>query len=454
MPHLPPTLVALMLLASVAAAESPPVSHALQSVSHARIDLGPQLGHVGHDAARIWARAQAPGALILWLLDEARPFIRAVEAVADPDHDLCIVFDLNDLAPATNYRFFIGPIAPAADRPADWPHALRTAPDPATPARVALAFGSCCKDTPGEPLPIFETIAAHAPDALVLIGDTPYIDSTDLAVQRRRYREFFTNPQLAALRASTATYATWDDHDFGLNDTDGRLKERANARRAFVEYHANAGADGRGVSSEDGEIGEGIYSRFRLGPVEVFLLDARWFSRTAPSPVDPDKPTLLGAQQWEWLQRELRASTATFKVLATGMIWNESVRPLKTDFWGAYPHERAAVWKFIAEAKIDGVVLMGGDIHRSRLLKHAPDFTGAPYPLYEFISSPLKQNVHPLANVPHPSLVWDVGDPSVFLLLEADSIATPPTLSGRWINAAGQELHRVRIEATELACPR
>lgn len=452
MPHLPPALVALAVLVSLAAAQSQPDSHARYRPPRATLELGPQLGHVGHDTARIWARAQAPGTCTLWLLDEARPSVRAIETIADPDHDLCMVFNLNGLAPETSYRFAICD-GPPAD-PADWPHAFRTAPDPATPARVALAFGSCCKDTPGEPLPIFETIAAHNPDALVLIGDTPYIDSTDLAVQRRRYREFFANPQLAALRASTATYATWDDHDFGLNDTDGRLKERVNARRAFVEYHANAGADGRGVSSEDGENGEGIYSRFRLGPVEVFLLDARWFSRTAPSPVDPDQLTLLGAQQWQWLKRELAASTATFKVLATGMIWNESVRPLKTDYWGAYPHERAAVWKYIAESRIDGVVLMGGDIHRSRLLKHAPDFTGAPYPLYEFISSPLKQNVHPLANVPHPSLVWDVGDPSVFLLLEADSTATPPTLLGRWINAAGTELHRVRIDADELACPK
>lgn len=448
MPLLLFAAVAFAMLSSAAAAEAPPASLA----SRATLDLGPQLGHVGHDSARIWARAAAPRTLALWLLDESGRSPRAVEAVAETENDLCVVFDLRGLAPATNYRFAIGDAAPAD--PDAWPHDFRTAPDPALPARVALAFGSCCKDTPGEPLPIFDTIAANTPDALVLLGDTPYIDSTDLAVQRRRYREFFANAQLAALRASTATYATWDDHDFGLNDTDGRLIDRANARRAFVEYHANAGASGRCDSREDGEHGQGIYSKFRLGPVEVFLLDARWFSRTEPSPVDPDKLTLLGAQQWEWLRRELLASTATFKVLATGMIWNESVRPLKTDYWGAYPHERAAVWKLIADAKIDGVVLMGGDIHRSRLLKHPPDFTGAPYPLYEFISSPLKQNVHPLANVPHPSLVWDVGDPSVFLLLEADSTAAPPTLSGRWINAAGQELHRVRIEAAELACPR
>ena len=421
-----------------------------------QLDLGPFFGHVAHDRARAWARAKSPGELRLWLKRRGglTRDIQLVSANAKPESDLCVTFDLADLLPATDYEVAIAASIPEAGDSAAWTTTFRTAPDPTQPARVALAFGSCCKDKPGEPLPIFTQIAAAKADALVLIGDTPYIDSTELSVQRKRYREFFGNPQLAALRASTPTYGTWDDHDFGANDTDGRIADKKRSRRAFLEYHANAGADGLATLPEDGENGQGIYSKFRRGPVEVFLLDARWFSRTEPSPVDSEQLTLIGKQQWEWLQRELKASTATFKVLATGMIWNESVRPLKTDYWGAYKHERAAVWRFIADAKIDGVVLMGGDIHRSRLLKHPTDFTGAPYPLYEFISSPLHQGVHEMAKVPHPSLVWDVGDPEIFLMLTADTTVTPATLTGQWINASGTELHKVEIKADELACPK
>ncbi len=423
--------------------------------SASNVDLGPFLGHVGHDQARIWARASQPGKVQMWMrpVNSAHGPPNVLVAEADAEHDLCVTFKADALKPSTVYLYAISSTMPDSNDRSAWPYSFRTAPDPALPVRVSLAFGSCCKDKPGEALPIFEQIAEAKPEVLVLIGDTPYIDSTDLPVQRKRYREFFGNPQLASLRRSTATYATWDDHDFGRNDTDGRLEGRAGARQAFLEYHANAGADGRGTAAEDGENGRGIYSKFRRGPVEVFLIDARWFSRTEPSPVDSGKPTLLGAQQWEWLRRELKASTATFKILTTGMIWNESVRPLKTDYWGAYKHERSAVWKYIAEAKIDGVVLMGGDIHRSRLLKHPPSFTGAPYPLYEFITSPLHQAVHENAKVDHPSLVWDVGDPAIYLLLAADTTVSPPTLTGRWINAAGTELHRVEIKADELACP-
>lgn len=420
------------------------------------LDLGPFLGHVGHDQARIWARAQKPGKLRCWLRPRngENGAVQLLEAEAVAMSDLCITFDAEQLDPATDYVYAIASSMPSRDDPAAWPCSFRTATAPGEPARVSLAFGSCCKDKPGETLPIFTQIAADRPDALVLIGDTPYIDSTELLLQRKRYREFFANPQLAAVRSVTATYGTWDDHDFGRNDTDGRLEGRASARQAFLEYHANAGPAGDGSGEQGGENGRGIYSRFRRGPLEVFLIDARWFSRTEASPVDSDQLTLLGAQQWEWLKREFKASTAPFKVLATGMIWNESVRPLKTDYWGAYKHERAAVWKYIADAKIDGVVLMGGDIHRSRLLKHPPEFTGAPYPLYEFISSPLHQNVHENARVDHPSLIWDVGDPSVYLQLIADTTVSPATLTGRWVNAAGAEVHSVEIRADELRCPK
>ncbi|MEM7010688.1 MAG: hypothetical protein AAF585_04310 [Verrucomicrobiota bacterium] len=70
-----------------------------------------------------------------------------------------------------------------------------------------------------------------------------------------------------------------------------------------------------------GEEDDGIYTRFRRGPIEVWMIDDCWFSQTTPSWADPDKPTCLGRQQWEWLQRTLKESTAQFKLLCGGMVW-------------------------------------------------------------------------------------------------------------------------------------
>ena len=55
------------------------------------------------------------------------------------------------------------------------------------------------------------------------------------------------------------------------------------------------------------------------------------------------------------------------------MIWNGAVRPNKPDHWEAYAHERDALFRFLGENDIEGVVLVGGDIHRTRVVRHATE---------------------------------------------------------------------------------
>ena len=306
------------------------------------------------------------------------------------------------------------------------------------PDRTVVAFGSCSNIDKYPSQPIFARMQEEKVRAVFLIGDTPYIDTTDLAKQRERYAKFFAVPELAALGRTAPVYATWDDHDFGKNDVDGRLPNKSNSRIAFVESHPDNPSFGDGK--------EGIYTKVSVGPVDVFLIDARWFSRTAPSFADPNKPTLLGEGQWGWLTRELKASKATFKILTTGMIWNDSVRPMKTDFWGAYAHERAALMKFIAVERITGVVLMGGDIHRSRALLHPTGFWGNPYPMLELISSPLANDVHANSDVPHPNLLAQAGLPQLCMIVEVRG----DELTARCIDHEGRERFRAGVRAHDL----
>lgn len=312
----------------------------------------------------------------------------------------------------------------------------------APPATATLAFGSCASDAKFPVQPIWELMRQARPDAVVLLGDTPYIDSTDLDVQRARYRAFFTREDVATLRRAVPFYCTWDDHDFGTNDCDGRIEGKENSRRAFVEAHPER---------ECGVDGEGVFVRFRQGPVEVFLLDTRWFMRTEPSPCG-DGLTLLGRKQWDWLLAGLRASTAPFKILACGMVWNDAVRPFKTDHWGAFPAERAALFAFLGQARIGGVVLVGGDIHRSRLIRHATRETVG-YELTELITSPLAQSVIALADAPHPGLVWDAGVEQTCLVIEA----TRTVLTARFLQAVDAtrpaEMFVTRVFAEHLVPP-
>ena len=284
-------------------------------------------------------------------------------------------------------------------------------------------------------------MSALDPHATVLLGDTPYIDSMELDVQRTRYAEFAAVPDFASLLRNRPLYATWDDHDFGANDSDGQLAGKDDARRAFIEYHANPSY---------GEGDQGVYTKFRQGGVEVFLLDTRYFAGTEPSPVAAGQPTLLGTRQWEWLRRELRASTAPFKLLASGMIWNGAVRPGKPDHWGSYPGEREALFRFIGQERIPVVVLAGGDVHRTRVLRYdTTDLAG--YPLTELITSPIHAGVIDAANAPHPALVHDSGEPHAFLLMTVDTTVTPATLVAQFQNAEGRELYSLTLDTAILS---
>ena len=288
---------------------------------------GPFVGHTTENAVRVWARLAAPGEYTLQVF---RGDSRAATATAqaDREHDLCVVWHATGLEPETRYGYRIErdgePILAGGEL------AFETAPSPNAKVRVRIAFGSCAGEGEGTAR-VWERMRVERPDAVVLLGDTPYIDNTNLAVQRRRYREFAVVGAMGRLLRSTPWYGTWDDHDFGRNDTDGRLPDTQNSRRAFVEYHANP-------SYGDGS--QGIYTRFRHGPLDVFVLDTRTFAATEPSPFRQHAASLLGAAQWKFLLDGLRESDAPFKVLACGMIWNGATRPGKLDHWESYPHER------------------------------------------------------------------------------------------------------------------
>lgn len=419
------------------------VAAAVVSFSPPALTHGPVLGHVSQAHASIWARAEADGELSLSVRpvgkSDAPPIVARAAAAAD--HDRCVIFQIDGLSPDTRYTYTIDSPASAAGIASDLPSgSFKTAPPDDALARITLAIGSCAKEDAGTAA-CWSQMKIANPDAVVLIGDTPYIDSTDLAVQRRRYAEFAAVPAFAALVRGHPLYSTWDDHDFGRNDTNGVLKGKENSRQAFVEYHPGA--------VEYGKHGLGVYSSFRRGPVDVFLLDTRWFAGTEPSPFDPSKKTLLGKQQWDWLKARLAASTAPFKLITCGMIWNDAVRPGKPDYWGAYPYEREALFKFIGDSKITGCVLIGGDIHRSRVLHHDTRAL-AGYDLIELISSPMHDSIILTADVPHPGLIKDMGEKHTFLLLTADSTVSPPSLHAKFLNGDGKVHFEFDLHADDL----
>lgn len=418
----------------VGAAATPFLASSSQTVDAAsdlEKSVGPILGHVDDETAMIWYRAASGGEYTAHLKRSDKSEVRSAKAVALPEHDLCMTWRFDQLEPNSEYAYEIahqGQVIAKSDK-----QKIQTAPLSGRPARTVLGMGSCASST--QFFDVWSQIADQKIDGLMLLGDTPYIDNREVSVNRLRHREFLSIPTLADLGASTPVWGTWDDHDFGGNDTDGKISGKVGIRQVFTEYRAQ-------LQFGDGE--HGVYTKFRRGPVEVFMIDPRYFSQTEASPVAPDQPTCLGRTQWDWLCNGLLRSTAPFKILATGMIWDDKQNGEKDD-WGTYAHEREALFDFIGKNKIGGVVLIGGDIHVSRHLKY-PMKERIGYDLHQFIVSPLHDRVIPSLNVPHPALQWGEPLKNMFLTIAADTTGKQPTLDAHWIDRGGHVHQHVRIE--------
>lgn len=396
--------------------------------------VGPVVGDVSAESAVLWLRPIEEGLYTLVITSSDPKFRRELTERADMDNDLCIHWYLYDLAADTKYSYEITykdkPIVSGND------YFFQTAPADGQPARVCLALGSCAWSEPND---IFRLMKEGGTNGIVLLGDTPYIDSGDLSFARYHHRNFLRVPQLAKIARNTSIWGTWDDHDYGDNDEDGNWPFKQYNRQAFVEYRMNANY---------GEHEKGIYTKFRYGPIEVYLLDARWFSRTEPSSFDPQQPTLLGRQQWQWLKKSLRASTAPFKMLCTGMSW-DAKGGADSDDWDSYPAEKQALFDFLGNNNITGVIVVGGDVHHQRYLKYDSS-AGPGYPLHEFVVSPLHAKIAPSLNQPHPNLVRSAIEPNVFLRVIADSTVTPAQLNVEFVQLEGREMWEVELDETML----
>jgi alkaline phosphatase D len=426
------TLVTLVVLAAQEPAAPQPAAGLAQ---------GPFVGHCDPDTIHLWARARAPGRYTLHLRRTDRSELPGVEADASTGRDLVLhwrITGLRSVRGALGWRLVH---ANATIAEVGFPYLQPARTDDAP--RATIAFGSCAEERKVADQPVWAAIQRAHPDALVLLGDTPYIDSTSLSVQRRRYAEFHAFAPVRQCLTVVSTYATWDDHDYAQNDWFGDVDGREHSRQAFVENHA-LGSYGEGA--------QGIYTKFRRGPVEVYVLDTRWFADTEPCPFDATRRSLLGRPQLGWLQRNLLESTAPFKVLACGMVWNGAVRPNKRDCWGNWLHERDGLLRWLGERGIAGIVLVSGDLHVTRLIRH-PTRALCGYDVPECITSPLAQDVIPANAGRIDGVLFDAAIPATFLLLVAEVLDTGPRLLARFCGGKGQDLHVQEFPLAELSPP-
>jgi alkaline phosphatase D len=213
---------------------------------------------------------------------------------------------------------------------------------------------------------------------MLWLGDNTYLREADYTSPSGIWYRYSHTRQLAELQpllANIPQYATWDDHDYGPNDSDRSYVLKSETRSAFLAYwprHGNTTL-----------LSPAISHQFERSDAHFFLLDNRTFR--SPNGLRTDSCTQLGQQQADWLIDALKASRATFKFIVIGGQVLTPFRQFET-YANTCPTERERLLERIQAEQINGVIFLTGDRHHAELTC-LPVANG--YPLYDWTVSPL-----------------------------------------------------------------
>jgi len=386
--------------------------------------LGPMLGEVSPGEARIWAKASGRAVLTAKLSenDNLENVVAEAETSLLPAADYMGHVRLTGLKPATRYFYRLDLNGVPAMLP-PYP-SFTTAPEPGTRGRQRICFVSCVGRTAADPAAAWADMAERAPfDLLLMLGDNHYADTTGAGGQRECYAE---QRRLAGFRDVTRrvpVLAIWDDHDYGPNNSDGTASGKQLSLRTFKEHWANPA-----YGQEDDP---GVYFKFTRGDVDFFMLDVRYNRSPNHSADDPPgTKTMLGKKQLAWFKRELAASRATVKLVASGSEWQPAGH---IDSWTSFARERDEIFAWIETNALQGVILLSGDRH----------FTGGYHirgKLIEFTSGPLGAKNYATKNL--PGMFYNEGAGKLYSVLEIDTGAAEPQVTLEVYRAGEGLIHR------------
>jgi len=429
-------------LAGVSALALPSYSRANQRPTFTH---GVQSGDVDSSSGMIWTRVDRPSRVHFEIASTesfANP-MRLATLDATPESDFAVKRLLTDLMADQDifYRLTAADLADVNILSEPIVGRFRTAP--ASRRNIRFTWSG---DTVGQGWGIDEkgivtyaTMARHTPDFFLHSGDTIYADgplkdevelkdggkwinkvvsdekrkvAETLAEYRGQWKYNMLDDHCRAFNAQVPTFFQWDDHEVTNNwsaskdlTADDRYTEKSvplltsRAARAFHEMTPI-----RYTPAEPGR----VYRKVAYGPLlDIFFLDLRSYRGPNGDNVETvldDKSRILGEQQVKWLKRELAASRATWKVIASDMplgiiVWNDAANKKGSEaIANSQPGaasgrelEIADLLRFIKTAGIDNTVWLTADVHYTAAHYYNPDkaafqdFT----PFWEFVSGPL-----------------------------------------------------------------
>ena len=405
-----------------------------------RVVHGPLVGNVTDDSASFWVRTTTECDVEVVVENADGSFaIKSERVRSKASDDYTVVANVFGLHANMDYKYSLRINRQPSKTDRDL--SFRTLPITGESSKFVIAFGGGAGYVP-ENERMWNTIGKFDPQALLLLGDNVYIDDPESVVmQQYTYHRRQSRPEWRKLTARSPVFTIWDDHDFSTNDSwggpdiDVPFWKKDWVYPIFRQNWANPGYGG-------GDDQPGCWYTFQIADVDFIMLDCRYY-RTSPR---QSPRSMLGPVQKKWLKQKLVEANGTFKVICSSVPWDCRTKGNSLDTWNGYKQEHEEILSFIEAQKIEGVILMSADRHRSDAWKIARP-NG--YDFYEFNSSRLtNQHVHP--TMEKKGAIFSYNKPQSFGLVTFDTTLSDPQVIYEVINIDGEKPHALTVKRSEL----
>jgi alkaline phosphatase D len=318
------------------------------------------------------------------------------------------------------------------------------------PSRIA--FGSCGSQE--QPMPVLDTALARRPDLFIWLGDNIYGDTKDMAVLRAKYAKLGAKPEFQRLKNASRFLATWDDHDYGWNDSGRHYAFKKQSKDIFLEFWDEPADSPRRQH-------EGIYTSYMYEKngkrLQIILLDnrtfrdnlrlyrgelshdERYFYPLDYYPHEITDSTLLGQEQWAWLEGELK-KPADLRLIGSGSQFSIAFNGYEA--WANYPHERQRMLNLIKKTRANGVLFLTGDVHYAEISVLREQ---GMYPIYDVTASGITSTW--LFATPNENRIEGPVMENHFGMLNIDWAQPDPVIRMEIIDVRGNQRieHRIRL---------
>ena len=396
---------------------------------------GPLLGDITSSSVKIWVRTAAESAITVNLTQTGTTEKGSFEGQTLKQTHNTAIIQINGLQPSTDYQYNVHVGGSQMFERGEF----TTSVEKGSQTKFKVGFGGGAGYTPWLER-MWDTLALQSFDAFLLMGDNVYIDYPELPeVQQYCYYRRQSRPEFRRFTPNVPIYAIWDDHDFTINDGEGgpEIETPSWKRPVWDLFKAQWANPSYGGGTEH----PGCWFDFSQGDVDFIMLDCRYYRE---NPKEFDDPSMLGEYQKTWLKERLKSSTATFKVIASSVPWAVNTKPGSDDTWDGFPNERNEIFSFISDNKIEGVLLISADRHRSDAWKvELPNG----YVTYDLMSSKLT-NIH--THDMMKGSLFSYNKMCSFGSLEFDTTLGDPSITYSIKNIENEEIHKMTIYKSQL----